>query len=52
MSCARFYRVAGLERANVEVTRRRLLATPAIIFNRKDGLQDAFLAQHFALSAP
>ena len=30
----------------------RLLAIPAIIFNRKDGLQDAFLAQHFALSAP
>lgn len=30
----------------------RLLATPAIIFNRKDGLQDAFLAQHFNLSAP
>jgi LysR family transcriptional regulator, chromosome initiation inhibitor len=30
----------------------RLLATPAVIFNRKDALQDAFLAQHFQLSAP
>ena len=30
----------------------RLLATPAVIFNRKDGLQDAFLAQHFNLSSP
>ena len=34
------------------VSGHRLLATPAIIFNRKDGLQDAFLAQHFALTAP
>jgi LysR family transcriptional regulator (chromosome initiation inhibitor) len=30
----------------------RLLATPAIIFNRKDALQDVFLAQHFNLTAP
>lgn len=30
----------------------RLLATPAVIFNRKDGLQDQFLAQHFGLQAP
>lgn len=34
------------------VSVHRLLATPAIIFNRKDGLQDAFLAQHFNLLAP
>lgn len=27
----------------------RLLSVPAVIFNRKDGLQDAFLAQHFGL---
>jgi LysR family transcriptional regulator (chromosome initiation inhibitor) len=27
----------------------RLLSMPAVIFNRKDGLQDAFLAQHFGL---
>lgn len=30
----------------------RLLATPAIIFNRKDALQDVFLAQHFQLTSP
>ncbi len=34
------------------VSVHRLLAMPAIIFNRKDGLQDAFLQQHFALAAP
>lgn len=34
------------------VSVHRLLATPAVIFDRKDGLQDAFLAQHFGLSAP
>lgn len=28
---------------------QRLLASPAVIFNRKDALQDAFLAQHFQL---
>jgi LysR family transcriptional regulator (chromosome initiation inhibitor) len=27
----------------------RLLASPAVIFNRKDALQDSFLAQHFKL---
>ena len=27
----------------------RLLASPAVIFNRKDALQDAFLAQHLNL---
>jgi len=27
----------------------RLLGSPAVIFNRKDALQDAFLAQHFKL---
>lgn len=30
----------------------RLLAQPAIIFNRKDGLQDVFLEQHFGLRQP
>ena len=30
----------------------RLLTTPAVIFNRKDALQDAFLAQHFKLNVP
>ena len=30
----------------------RLLAQPAIIFNRKDALQDTFLAQHFGLRQP
>ena len=30
----------------------RLLAQPAVIFNRKDALQDAFLAQHFDLRQP
>lgn len=29
---------------------RRLLASPAVIFNRKDGLQDAYLAQNFKLT--
>ncbi|SFC75138.1 transcriptional regulator, LysR family [Polaromonas sp. OV174] len=28
---------------------KRLLRSPAVIFNRKDGLQDAYLAQHFNL---
>lgn len=31
------------------VSAHRLLAWPAVIFNRKDALQDAFLAQHFGL---
>lgn len=30
----------------------KLLARPALIFNRKDALQDAFLAQHFGLQQP
>lgn len=34
------------------VSPHRLLAQPAVIFNRKDALQDAFLAQHFGLQAP
>jgi len=34
------------------VSPHRLLAQPAIIFNRKDALQDAFLAQHFGLQQP
>ena len=31
------------------VSAHRLLATPAVIFNRKDALQDQFLAQHVGL---
>jgi LysR family transcriptional regulator (chromosome initiation inhibitor) len=31
------------------VSPHKLLAQPAVIFNRKDALQDAFLAQHFGL---
>lgn len=34
------------------VSPHQLLAQPAIIFNRKDALQDAFLAQHFGLKQP
>ncbi|AEG91340.1 HTH-type transcriptional regulator ArgP [Ramlibacter tataouinensis] len=34
------------------VSPHRLLAQPAVIFNRKDALQDAFLAQHFGLHQP
>lgn len=34
------------------VSVHELLATPAIIFNRKDALQDAFLARHFGLRQP
>ncbi|WP_342130168.1 HTH-type transcriptional regulator ArgP [Hydrogenophaga sp. OTU3427] len=34
------------------VSVHKLLAQPAIIFNRKDALQDAFLAQHFELHQP
>jgi LysR family transcriptional regulator (chromosome initiation inhibitor) len=30
----------------------KILAQPAVIFNRKDALQDAFLAQHFGLQQP
>lgn len=34
------------------VSPHRLLAQPAVIFNRKDALQDAFLLQHFGLRQP
>lgn len=34
------------------VSVHRLLSTPAVIFNRKDALQDTFLAQHFKLRSP
>ncbi len=34
------------------VSPHKLLAHPAIIFNRKDALQDAFLQQHFGLQQP
>ena len=34
------------------VSGHQLLAHPAVIFNRKDGLQDAFLAQHLKLANP
>jgi LysR family transcriptional regulator (chromosome initiation inhibitor) len=34
------------------VSPHRLLAQPAVIFNRKDALQDEFLAQHFGLRQP
>jgi LysR family transcriptional regulator (chromosome initiation inhibitor) len=29
-----------------------MLTQPAVIFNRKDALQDSFLAQHFGLQQP
>ena len=34
------------------VSAHQLLDYPAVIFNRKDGLQDAFLAQHLKLANP
>jgi len=34
------------------VSPHKLLAQPAVIFNRKDALQDTFLAQYFGLSQP
>lgn len=34
------------------VSPHKLLAHPAIIFNRKDALQDAFLEKHFGLKQP
>ena len=34
------------------VSAHQLLEYPAVIFNRKDGLQDAFLAQHLKLDHP
>ena len=41
--------VASWRGKNGQVVPQRLLASPAIIFNRKDGLQDLFLGQHFGL---
>jgi LysR family transcriptional regulator (chromosome initiation inhibitor) len=38
--------------ATGKVSVHRLLSWPAVIFNRKDALQDAFLAQHFGLQQP
>jgi LysR family transcriptional regulator (chromosome initiation inhibitor) len=37
---------------NGDLSIHRLLATPAVIFNRKDGLTDAFLAKYFRLTNP
>jgi LysR family transcriptional regulator (chromosome initiation inhibitor) len=34
------------------VSPHKMLEQPAVIFNRKDALQDAFLAQHFGLQQP
>ncbi len=34
------------------LAQHRLREQPAVIFNRKDGLQDAFLLQHFGLRQP
>jgi LysR family transcriptional regulator (chromosome initiation inhibitor) len=34
------------------VSLHKMLAQPAVIFNRKDALQDAFLDQHFGLQQP
>ena len=34
------------------VSPHKMLAQPAVIFNRKDALQDTFLAQHFGLLQP
>ena len=36
-------------KAGLAVSPQRMLQSPAVIFNRKDALQDAFLAQHFNL---
>ena len=38
--------------ATGKVSVHRLLSWPAVIFHRKDALQDAFLAQHFGLQQP
>lgn len=45
-------RVRQCHTAGGALSVHRLLAMPAVIFNRKDGLQDAFLVQHFQLTAP
>jgi len=39
-------------RTKTGVSVHRLLALPAVVFNRKDALQDAFLLQHFGLASP
>ncbi len=38
--------------AGAAVLPHRLIALPAVIFNRKDALQDAFLERHFGLRQP
>lgn len=38
--------------ASGQVSVHRLLGQPAIIFNRKDALQDRYLSQHFGLQSP
>jgi LysR family transcriptional regulator, chromosome initiation inhibitor len=42
-------RVAQWRDSGGGVSIHRLLRSPAVIFNRKDALQDAFLARHFSL---
>ncbi|QDL53325.1 HTH-type transcriptional regulator ArgP [Rhodoferax aquaticus] len=44
--------VAQCHNAKGALVPHQLLRTPAVIFNRKDGLQDAFLAQHLGLHSP
>ena len=44
--------VAAVQGEGGGLSVHRLLAQPAVIFNRKDGLQDAFLLQHFGLRQP
>jgi len=44
--------VASVQGEGGGLSVHRLLAKPAVIFNRKDGLQDAFLLQHFGLRQP
>lgn len=44
--------VAAVQSEGGGLSVHRMLTTPAVIFNRKDGLQDAFLLQHFGLRQP
>jgi LysR family transcriptional regulator, chromosome initiation inhibitor len=44
--------VASVQGEGGGLSVHRLLEQPAVIFNRKDGLQDAFLLQHFGLRQP
>ena len=44
--------VARLRTPGGGLAAHQLLSVPAVIFNRKDALQDAFLAQHFGLRQP